>query len=55
MFHTTYVLKANDLLNRVVRALTRISSFGFLGEQALGVGAYYGSVSLRGSGRSCSN
>ena len=55
MFRTTDVLKKNDLLYRVVRALARISSFGFVGERVLQVDAYCGSVSLRGSGRSCSN
>ena len=54
-FHTTDVLKKNDLLNRVVCALARISSFGFLGERVLQVDAYCGSVSLRGSSRSCSS
>ena len=55
MFHITDVLKKNDLLYRVVRALARISSFGFLGERVLLVDAYCGIVSLRGSGHSCNN
>ena len=55
VFHTTDVLKKNDLLYRAVRALARISSFGFLGERALQVDAYCGSVLLKGSGRSSSS
>ena len=53
VFHTTDVLKMNYLLNFVVRALTRLNSSGFLGERALRVDAYGGSVSLREYGRSC--